>query len=490
MNGNMIEYSVDTYLKLAEEYKVINSEESFSKKTSDEFIIANKYNFFKLDKVVKNKFSISEGISPFSIFPIQNIIVRWLRYVEGVNSKLKKFNKKISLKNTELANLLLRLSKIKAESQTRRKDLLRALGAICGDVFIGPYSIVVDLFHSCNTNCIHCWIHYPNRKGVGYLSDFKKKMDVEMFRNIAEKAREIGTEKICLLANGEPLMHPQITEIINICYENKLEFETVTNGVFMTESLSRLMVDSGVTIITVSLPATTAQSYKQICPKSPLGDFGKVKKNIKDLISYRNNIGKNVEVHITHVIHNLTCYDLLKFVEMDIELGVDTVLFKIILLDDRNYFLKLDEGQINYLKNHMPEAITRLKANGIRTDELANTYLDFYENAQGLRTKDFFAEKGCLVGWSFCNIQVDGEVLFCCGNKMVDSLQGDCFDKIWFSEKYNFYRIAAKHTKNNRHVEFARGEKLFDDKCNSCENVNEHSHILNTVREHSLENFL
>jgi len=50
-------------------------------------------------------------------------------------------------------------------------------------------------------------------------------MDVGAFRNIAENAREIGTEKISLLANGEPLMHPDIKEIINICCENNLELE-------------------------------------------------------------------------------------------------------------------------------------------------------------------------------------------------------------------------------------------------------------------------
>lgn len=455
-----------------------------------ESIIANKYNFFKIDKEIKNKFGISQDIFPFTIFPTQDIIARWLRYAEEVNSKLKRFNKKILLENYELAKLLLRLSKTRDENQRQRNDLLRVLGAICEDVFIGPYLIVVDLLHRCNTDCIHCWIHYPNREEVGYLNDLKKKMDVEIFRNIAEKAKEIGTEKISLLANGEPLMHPDIKKIINICRENNLEFETITNGIFMTESLSRLMVDSGASSITISLPAATAESFKQICPKSPMEDFAKIKKNIKALIAYKNNLTKNVHVYITHVIHNLNCYDLFKFLEMDIELGVDTVLFKIILLDERNYFLGLNKDQIIFLKANLPEVITRLKAKGISTDELSSTYLDFYEDTQGLRTKDFFAEKGCLTGWSFCNIQLDGEVLFCCGNKMVDSLQKCSFDKIWFSEKYNFYRKAAKHMKENKHVKFARGERLLDNNCNSCENVNQHLYILRAAREYLLEDFL
>ena len=181
-----------------------------------EYFIANKYNFFKIDRELKNKFDISCGITPFSIFPIQDIMPRWLRYIEEVNSKLKKFNKRISLENPELAKLLLILSKIKTENQKQKRDLLRALGAICEDVFIGPYLVVIELLQDCNTNCLHCWVHSERGKKRQDSNFFKGKMNIEMFRHIAKKAMAAGVERISLLANGEPLMHPEITQIINI----------------------------------------------------------------------------------------------------------------------------------------------------------------------------------------------------------------------------------------------------------------------------------
>ena len=455
-----------------------------------EYFIADKYNFFKIDRELKDKFDISCGITSFSIFPIQDITVRWLRYIEEVNSKLKKFNKRISLENPELSKLLLILSKIKTENQKQKRDLLRALGAICEDVFIGPYSVVIELLQDCNTNCLHCWVHSENGKKKQDSNFFKGKMNIEMFRHIAGKARAIGVERVSLLANGEPLMHPEITQIINICRENRLKFEAITNGVFMVEPLSRLMVDSGVGIVTVSLPAASAKSYTEICPKSPMEDFYKVKKNIKDFIAYRDKVDKNIELRMTHVIHNMNCHDLFEFVQMDIALGVDVVLFKIIQLDESNYHLKLKEEQIGYLKANLPEVIDRLKAHGIKTDELIYTFLNFYQDAQGLRTKGYFSKKGCLAGWSFCDIHAGGEVFFCCGNKLVDMLNGDNLDKLWFSKKYNFYRIAAKNLEKNKDVKFTRGERLFDGKCESCENINEHLYILKAIREYSLEGFL
>jgi hypothetical protein len=73
---------------------------------------------------------------------------------------------------------------------------------------------------------------------------------------------------------------------------------------------------------------------------------------------------------------------------------------------------------------------------------------------------------------------------------MVDSLKEDSFENIWFSEKYNSYRVAAKYIERNKDMSFARGEKLFDGKCHSCENVNQHFDVLRAVGKYSLKDFL
>lgn len=486
---DMFLYSFENYLKVAREYK-----EGYSAKIGDSeslpnYITATKLNFFRICGEIKKRFGISLDIQEFPIQPIHNIIDRWLIYICELNLSIEKFNIKISLEDPELAALLLRLSEISKNANIKAVNLLRALGVVCESAFIGPESIVVDIFHSCNTNCVHCWLHSPqnSNRDTEYL---KGKMGVDAFSKIAQRAKGIGVERLCLLANGEPLMHPEIRGIIEICYANSLKFETVTNGYFLIDSLAEFVLQRGINIITISLPSATVGSYSEICPKSSGEDFMRIKNNIKTLVAKRNKMGKEIEIHITHVIHKINYRDLLKFAEMDIELGVDKVLFKIIQLDNTNYFLRLDEKQIDYLKCNLPIAISLLKESGVEVDELSEMYLSSCEASSGLRTKNFFAGRGCLTGWGFCNIQMHGEVLFCCGDKMVDSLILRDFDSIWFSEKYNSYRKAAKYIMDNQNVEFARGERLLDSKCDSCENVNEHLSILKDIKQCSLECFL
>ncbi|MFH1507508.1 MAG: hypothetical protein ABIG46_03630 [Candidatus Omnitrophota bacterium] len=63
-------------------------------------------------------------------------------------------------------------------------------------------------------------------------------------------------------------------------------------------------------------------------------------------------------------------------------------------------------------------------------------------------------------------------------------------DEIWFSDKYINHRIAAKHISRYADAEFSRGEKLYDYRCDSCENVNEHMHVLKTIKQYSLDRFM
>ncbi len=483
----MKEYSTEEYIRLAERPAEGSGPDGNQCCRTGE-IAVTKSNFLRLKGRLEKDFGLSVK-EELGLFPVKDIIPRWLSYVRGINKRLSAFGKGLCVDDRVLASLLLKLSRIKDDSRYERAQLQRALGLICEDTFTGPYSIVVDLLHYCNTDCLHCWLHSPQNphKDPDYL---KGKMSLEMFRGIAESAGRMSVQKICLLANGEPLMHPNIKEIVGVCRDNGLEFETITNGFFLDEELARYMLDSGATFITFSLPAATPSSYKQVCPRSPESDFHRISENIRFLSSYKKEKGKKTEIHMTHVIHNLNCKDLFGFVEMDMRLGVDAVLFKIILLDEQNKFLKLSREQVDYLRNNMPRAVKQLKDSGIRTDELSGVYLDSYEQSEGSRTHGMFARQGCFTGWSFCNIQLDGEVLFCCGNKMVDSLRNYSLEEIWFSEKYNRYRVAAKHMKDNRDVEFCRGEKLYDRQCDSCENVNEHNHIVKYLQENQLEEFI
>jgi len=56
-------------------------------------------------------------------------------------------------------------------------------------------------------------------------------MDIELFRSVIKQVAPL-TELVCLHLMGDPLVHPQFAEMIDICDQYEANIFLVTNGVF------------------------------------------------------------------------------------------------------------------------------------------------------------------------------------------------------------------------------------------------------------------
>ena len=79
--------------------------------------------------------------------------------------------------------------------------------------------IYIEITNSCNLNCSFC--HNNNRS--------KHFMNVEKFKEVISKIKGY-TEYIYLHVKGEPLLHPNLEEILAICEQNNIKVNITTNG--------------------------------------------------------------------------------------------------------------------------------------------------------------------------------------------------------------------------------------------------------------------
>lgn len=86
--------------------------------------------------------------------------------------------------------------------------------------------IYVEITNVCNMTCSFC----PDS-----LRD-KQFITVENFEKIAKKVK-INTDYIYLHIKGEPLLHPNILEILDLAKENDLKVNLTTNGTILNESI-------------------------------------------------------------------------------------------------------------------------------------------------------------------------------------------------------------------------------------------------------------
>lgn len=130
-----------------------------------------------------------------------------------------------------------------------------------------PLSVpkIVQIFpvYACNLRCEYCIFSMPESQR-GYISD-EKVMTLDTYRKCIDDICEFDSplKMLRFAAMGEPLLHPQITEMVRYAKERKVaaSVEIVTNATLLNERLSEQLVDAGLDRIRISLEGLRQEHY-------------------------------------------------------------------------------------------------------------------------------------------------------------------------------------------------------------------------------------
>ena len=173
------------------------------------------------------------------------------------------------------------------------------------------------LTEGCNLRCRHCWLEPPHQSEKRQYAA----LDPALFRHILEQARPLGLTSV-KLTGGEPLMHPQIGEILEILRQEKLRFNVETNGVLCTPELARELVRSGLGYISVSLDGADADTHEWV--RGVKGCFEAALQGIRNLVA----AGIRPQVIMTLMRRNVDqLEDVVRLAE---SLGCSSVKFNIV----------------------------------------------------------------------------------------------------------------------------------------------------------------
>ena len=115
------------------------------------------------------------------------------------------------------------------------------------------------LTEGCNLRCRHCWIEPKYQAGdKSYPA-----LDIGLFRSIIEQAKPLGLAGV-KLTGGEPLLHPNINEILDVVMAEDLRLTVETNGVLCTSELAEKMMACKNTFISVSLDSADPDTHEWV----------------------------------------------------------------------------------------------------------------------------------------------------------------------------------------------------------------------------------
>ncbi len=187
------------------------------------------------------------------------------------------------------------------------------------------------LTEGCNLCCRHCWLS-PKYQGPGKKYGY---LDTNLFSLIIDEAKELGLSGV-KLTGGEPLLHPEIKELIKIVRNNNLTLTMETNGTLCTDEIAARIADFENPIVSVSLDGTDKKTHEWM--RGVKGCFEKAINGVKNLVK----AGIRTQIIMSITKHNKNqMEELVKLAE---ELGCDSVKFNIVQpLSRDGFFHKSNE---------------------------------------------------------------------------------------------------------------------------------------------------
>lgn len=208
-----------------------------------------------------------------------------------------------------------------------------------------PVRVDIDITQNCSDNCYFCYSRpYTN------LSDYKNaQIDVDNFERIVKELADNGTKTIRFTGGGEPLIHPQIKEILTIPKTHGLKSCILTNGSLLNEELCEVLVNN-LDQIRISLNAASNQTRSKIHrSKANANSLTEIFKLIQYTRKLRDNKWPNQRrplIWTTYLILPENINEIEQAIIKTKESGADSISFRPIYHNLANRIQDVDENNL------------------------------------------------------------------------------------------------------------------------------------------------
>lgn len=318
-----------------------------------------------------------------------------------------------------------------------------------------PEHVFLEPTTQCNLKCLHCGRTYWKER------DQARDLDLGLYKRTVDQLRDCGVSSITIQGLGEPLLHPDLFEMIEYAQDRGIYTRFNTNFTLLTDEAAERLVKANHSEVMVSIESIEPKLFADIRRK---GDLQTVLDNMRRLADTKKRLGSDKPVIFVnavlmkatlHLIHDL-------FNEMK-DIGVQQLNFHGFNTDGIPERARLRDGTRmvdNSLALLGEEEIERITQEilGMSDDELPVT-INGDLGGRGSSHIQTSATKTCTELWEAPYIDSAGRVTPCCwlpdGDIMsLGDLNESTFEEIWYGEAYDTLR--RQHIEN-RHPDVCKG---------------------------------
>lgn len=268
---------------------------------------------------------------------------------------------------------------------------------------------------ACNLECIHC----RRLETAKFMSrnDLATRSALGFIESLA---RDFDPKPVLVLSGGEPLVRPDLFELIRFAHEKGVPVALATNGTLISHFLAKEIVQSGIRRVSISLDGATAETHDRF--RRMPGSFERAVSGFGRLKAW----GMSMQLNATLTKHNL--HELEAIYHLSLELGAESLHYFLLvpvgcgLQIKEEYQLTPEEYENALIKIYELASEQRIYIRPICAPHYFRILAQKKSALPRMRDSASLNQmtKGCLAGTGICFVSHKGDV-FPCGYLPVSS---------------------------------------------------------------------
>jgi len=275
-----------------------------------------------------------------------------------------------------------------------------------------PLILSWNVTRECNLNCSHCYINATDRK-------LENELTTEEGKRLIDQICEVS-KPLLVLSGGEPLLRPDVYELIEYGSSKGLKMGLGSNGSLIDDTVAKKLKKAGITTVSISIDSHIAAQHDDF--RGVIGSWEKAVNAIKVLRA--NNILVQVNTTLTHDNYD-QIDDIMSFSE---NIGVEN--FHLFFLVPTGRGIKIDDISPQKYENMITNTFAKVSKH--RLNVRPSCAPQFMRIAQGMGLDMRQWIRGCIAGMYYCRIYSNGDITPCPYLPVkVGNVREESFKEIW-----------------------------------------------------------
>lgn len=298
-----------------------------------------------------------------------------------------------------------------------------------------PLVLSWNVTRECNMKCDHCYINATEKK-------LENELNTKEAKDLIDQICQVS-KPLLILSGGEPLLRPDIFELIEYGSSKGLKMGLGSNGTLIDDNVAKKLKDSGIATVSISIDSHIPTQHDEF--RGVTGSWEKAIKACKAL--RKNNVLVQVNTTVTQQNYD-QIDDIMSLVE---SIGVEN--FHLFFLVPTGRGKKIADITPQMYEDMITNTFSKVHKHRLNVrPSCAPQFMRIAKNI-GLDMRQWI--RGCIAGLHYCRIYPNGDVTPCPYLPIkLGNIREQPFKEIWFNSPV---------FKSLRNLETLKG------KCGACE---------------------